>query len=197
MEITKPNSTLLNNYIRIYDNVLSEEVLNNFIKICKNQSVFEDGQIIGSDKEIVNKQVRDTKIWNLSNINEESLTTVHWCNYYGFIFNKYFRRYFTELNINDSFRLSTIQVLKYTKGGHYQFHVDHALSIPRTLSGIFLVNDDYEGGALMFRTPTGDHTLEIKKIKNRIIVWPSNFLFPHAVQPVVSGERYSIVSWAL
>ena len=49
----------------------------------------------------------------------------------------------------------------------------------------------------MFQTTSADKNLTIKKIKNRLIVWPSNFLFPHSVQPVSSGERYSIVSWAL
>ena len=39
--------------------------------------------------------------------------------------------------------------------------------------------------------------LIIEKKSNRMIVWPSNFLYPHAVKPVTEGIRYSIVSWAL
>ena len=197
MEVIKPNSNSLNNYIRIYDNVVPEQVLETFTKICKERLTYEDGSVVGTDNPVVDKKIRNTKIWDLKNIDEESLTSVHWCNFYGSIFENYFRRYFNELNVNDPFRLLTIQVLKYNVGGHYKFHVDHGLSTPRTLSSIFLVNDDYEGGDLMFQTTSADKNLTIKKIKNRLIVWPSNFLFPHSVQPVSSGERYSIVSWAL
>ncbi len=28
-----------------------------------------------------------------------------------------------------------------------------------------------------------------------MIIFPSNFLYPHQVMPVTKGERYSIVSW--
>jgi predicted 2-oxoglutarate/Fe(II)-dependent dioxygenase YbiX len=29
-----------------------------------------------------------------------------------------------------------------------------------------------------------------------VIIWPSNFLFPHCVEPIQEGVRYSIVAWA-
>ena len=33
-------------------------------------------------------------------------------------------------------------------------------------------------------------------VPNRLIIWPSNFLFPHSVLPVTKGLRYSVVAWA-
>ena len=30
---------------------------------------------------------------------------------------------------------------------------------------------------------------------NSLIMWPSNFIYQHAVKPVTEGERYSVVSW--
>ena len=30
-----------------------------------------------------------------------------------------------------------------------------------------------------------------------VVIWPSNFMYPHAVEPVKKGIRYSVVSWAL
>jgi len=197
MEINKPNPILLNSYIRIYDDVLSSEVLENLFKVCKNNTYFEDGKIVALDKQKVDKSIRNTKIWNLTNINEKSLTVVHWCNYLTSVFKTYYKKYFQDVNNTGIFKLENVSILKYTAGGHYRFHVDHSLQTPRTLSGIFLINDDYEGGSLMFATPIGENTLEIQKIKNRLIIWPSNFLYPHSVQPVISGERYSVVSWAL
>jgi predicted 2-oxoglutarate/Fe(II)-dependent dioxygenase YbiX len=51
------------------------------------------------------------------------------------------------------------------------------------------LNDDYDGGDLYLcnqkiNTKTGD-----------ILIFPSNFLYPHRVEPVIMGIRYSWVSW--
>jgi predicted 2-oxoglutarate/Fe(II)-dependent dioxygenase YbiX len=77
-------------------------------------------------------------------------------------------------------------------------HCDHIHSlfdgqrkgIP-TMSALGLLNDDYEGGELVF---FGDTVLPFKV--GEIIVFPSCFLFPHRIEPVTKGTRYSFVSWA-
>ena len=71
------------------------------------------------------------------------------------------------------------------------------LKFPRTLSAIVLLNNDYKGGELCFKDPDGSNDNVILTKSNRIIVWPSTFLYPHEVKPVTEGVRYSIVSWAL
>ena len=83
------------------------------------------------------------------------------------------------------------------KNGKYTFHVDHGLYSPRTFSCIFLCNSNYEGGELCFKFLGTEKAFTIEKKSNRMIVWPSNFLYPHAVKPVTKGIRYSVVSWAL
>ena len=67
----------------------------------------------------------------------------------------------------------------------------------RIYSCVFLINDDYEGGELAFKYPKSDEILKVEKKKNRLIIFPSNFLYPHTVLPVTKGERYSVVAWAL
>ena len=57
--------------------------------------------------------------------------------------------------------------------------------------------DDYEGGDLCFKDIKNNQELIIEKQKNRLIVWPSNFMYPHSVKPVTKGTRYSVVSWAV
>ena len=64
------------------------------------------------------------------------------------------------------------------------------------MSCIYFINDDYEGGDLHFKYPNSDDVTVIQKKRNRIIVWPSNFLYPHSVKEVTKGERYSVVAWA-
>jgi hypothetical protein len=91
-----------------------------------------------------------------------------------------------------------IRLNKYGKGTLMLPHVDHIKSmfdgknkgIP-VLSVVGCLNDDYEGGELVF--------FENHKIKlncGDIVVFPSCFLFPHQVSTVTKGVRYSFVSWA-
>ena len=76
-------------------------------------------------------------------------------------------------------------------------HCDHIHSmfdgerkgIP-TLTALGVLNDGYEGGNfVMF----GDDIITLPK--GSILVFPSNFLYPHRVDPITKGERYTFVSW--
>jgi len=86
---------------------------------------------------------------------------------------------------------------RYTKDTEMKLHCDHIQSmfdgerkgIP-TLTILGLLNDDYEGGELMM---FGDKKIDLHP--GSVVVFPSNFMFPHEVKPVLSGVRYSYVSW--
>ena len=86
---------------------------------------------------------------------------------------------------------------KYDEDKKMALHCDHIHSmfdgktkgIP-TLSVLGVLNDDYEGGEFIMFNDT-----EIKFSKGDIIVFPSLFLYPHKVEPVKSGTRYSYISW--
>ena len=92
---------------------------------------------------------------------------------------------------------STIRFNRYNSGQTMLNHCDHIQSlfdgerkgIP-ILSIIGILNDDYEGGELIM--------FEDKKIdtkKGDLLIFPSNFLYPHKVSSVTKGVRYSYVSW--
>jgi len=75
-------------------------------------------------------------------------------------------------------------------------HTDHHASIPRTISVIIFLNNDYEGGELNFYNSfTNEIFKTVKPSPGRCIMWPSNFMYPHSVSPVTKGTRYAIVSW--
>jgi hypothetical protein len=58
------------------------------------------------------------------------------------------------------------------------------------VSVLGILNDNYEGGEfIMFEDE------EIKFKKGDILVFPSIFLYPHKVEPVTKGTRYSFISW--
>ena len=58
------------------------------------------------------------------------------------------------------------------------------------LSILAILNDDYVGGELIFWQDT-----EIKVSTGDILVFPSNFLYPHRVEAITKGTRFSAVSW--
>jgi len=90
-----------------------------------------------------------------------------------------------------------IRFNKYSENTKMAEHCDHIQSlfegknkgIP-TLSVLGILNDDYKGGEfIMFQDE------EIKFKKGDLLIFPSIFLFPHKVEPVKKGTRYSFISW--
>tara|TARA_R110000744_G_scaffold53106_1_gene113567 strand:+ start:1576 stop:2163 length:588 start_codon:yes stop_codon:yes gene_type:complete len=188
MELTK--------YIKIYDNVIKDEINSSFLHYARKVKDYEDSFVLGEDSTTfkVDKQVRNTTIKPLMQ-NSSSLTNIHWYSYWHSKIKEKVLEYVDELNIIKIplENINSIAILKYEKGGYYKFHTDHCRAEPRTLSFIYFLNDDYEGGDLLFKLDGIDHKVEKKQ--NRAILWPSNFMYPHTVTPVESGVRYSLVSW--
>ena len=113
------------------------------------------------------------------------------------IWNYYFnyKAKFPQLTVGT---ISQVDILKYTPGGKYEIHTDHGTTTNRTLSVIINLNDEYEGGDLVFYHPNSkDEVKRVKAKTGKIIFFPSNFLYPHCVEPVKKGTRYSIVSWLI
>lgn len=181
-------------FIQVYDNILPLNILSNLLRYINtldfNKARVGDGN--------VNFNIRKTFTKGLSNA-AHSMTTVHWNNLLLNFFRKTLFHYKETTNTID-FNFATINdisILKYEENGFYKWHTDHFAAIPRTMSCILLLNNDYEGGNLSFRNPDGSDESEIKVEANRMIIWPSNFLYPHTVKPVTKGTRYSVVAWAL
>jgi len=188
-------NTSLTNYILIQNNFIDEKILDTFKKnINENVYKFNKSSIISNSKPIVDESIRKTEVFSFGN-KHNSFTYIHWSNiFYRYMLNgfEYYKKKFKYANFST---IESIQLLKYTEGGFYKYHIDHAFSVPRTLSAVAFINDDYEGGNLVFKF--NENELEIPVESNKLIIWPSNFLYPHAVKPVTKGIKYSLVSWAL
>ena len=92
-------------------------------------------------------------------------------------------------------KINQIDLLKYEVGGKYESHVDSYTDASRSISVIINLNNEYEGGDLVF---VDQKNYEIKRCKLKegsIVFFPSNFLYPHGIEPILKGTRYSIVSW--
>ena len=57
------------------------------------------------------------------------------------------------------------------------------------------LNDDYKGGGLIFADQKKNEIKRLKLGKGSIVFFPSNFMYPHGIQPITKGTRYSIVAW--
>lgn len=94
--------------------------------------------------------------------------------------------------------ITDVRFNKYEVGTNMKGHCDHIRSIfdgerkgIPILSIVGLLNDDFKGGDfLMF----GDRKINLSA--GDVLVFPSNFLYPHAVTTVTEGTRFSFVSWA-
>ena len=59
------------------------------------------------------------------------------------------------------------------------------------LSAVGLLNNEFEGGEFIMCEDE-----EINLSAGDMLIFPSVFLFPHRVKPIISGIRYSCVTWA-
>lgn len=90
--------------------------------------------------------------------------------------------------------------LRYYPGGKYEFHTDQHCDENREITMIIQLNDDYEGGQLVHANSVyllGDDDSFHNLTAGDICIFPSNFMYPHAIKPVTSGVRYSIVTWVV
>jgi len=101
--------------------------------------------------------------------------------------------------------LDTIEkpsVLKYQTGGRYNAHSDSEYwseqdhqwirSLERDYSILLYLNDGFEGGALYF--PNFNFRLAPKR--GMLVAFPSDHRYLHAAEPLMSGVRFAVVSWA-
>ena len=94
-------------------------------------------------------------------------------------------------------KFSPIRFNKYEVGTMMRRHYDHIHSIfDGKMKGVPIVsivgnlNEDYEGSEFHCRVK------EIKLKTGDILMFPSNFMYPHEVTECTKGTRYSFVSWA-
>ena len=93
--------------------------------------------------------------------------------------------------------LTDFRVNRYSEGGfmskHYDsIHHSHGQHYGYPHATVLLyLNDDYEGGEFTVATT------RIKPKAGSVVVFPSNFMFPHSAEMVTKGTRWSIVSWLM
>ena len=182
----------LTHYSKLYKNFLDEKTCNDTIDQIKSIN-FQQHQFYDSKSDTMhsrsgNKEldvswdnVRNTKV-----IMDKLWHQLH--TYVGEFQFPWFDRWdgYTKIRFN-----------KYSEDRKMALHADHIKSMfdgPRkgipVLSCLGLLNDDYEGGEfVMF----DDEVIPFEQ--GDLLIFPSNFMYPHKVEPITKGTRYSYISW--
>jgi Rps23 Pro-64 3,4-dihydroxylase Tpa1-like proline 4-hydroxylase len=178
-------------YIHVFENIIPDELCDLIVREYKNTKDLLYATIgYGiEDREIRN--VRGTLLSDTSVIaeNQELRKTIddkiHQCLIVAM------QKYNAIHNLVVISRDSGFNFLQYDVGNFYKKHVDSFTAEPRAISCSIALNDDFEGGEFTFF----DNEIKYNLKKGSVLMFPSNFMYPHEVLPVTKGTRFSIVTW--
>ena len=188
--LIKPASKL-EDFVQVFDNVLSPENCNLILDEYKNSSEWLDTRT--GDGEVS----KDTR-----NCTEISISSQHILeqnfdvrkNLDDAVFESVRNVITNYNNLIPTFRIDIdtgYQLLRYKEGEFYIQHTDSFKEQQRSLSCSIQLNEDYEGGEFALF----DREMMIRTKPGSAIVFPSNFMYPHEIMPVIKGTRYSIITW--
>lgn len=181
-------------YVKIYDDFLDKKLCKKVVKQLNktdwtthtfyapstNQFISHEKELsVGYGQEIPETKIIQDKVW--------------------FAIQQYIQKDFDYMSkwFSGWNGYTQIRYNRYDVDTRMKLHCDHIHSmfdgsrkgIP-ILSILGCLNDDYEGGDLIFWE---QEKIELKA--GQIMIFPSNFMYPHKVTEVTKGIRYSYVSW--
>ncbi len=184
------------NYIKVYDDILTKEECEYILSEYKNSPGWRTGTIGGSsnlqDRSFRNCDTIGMSVKEIINANYEPRKKIDdlVCKNAGRSLHKYIEDFPDNPFLQQINSDSGYELLRYNEGGFYKQHTDVG-NKARAISLSFSLNDDYAGGEFAFF----DRETKIKTRPGSVILFPSNFMYPHEIMPVTKGTRYSIITW--
>ena len=170
-------------------NVVSNEFIDKIIPLINPKS--KKNLTVGDGSKLY-KDIRNVKGYHLT---FNTPTDLFYWNYIKNEIERIYTFYKAKFPKMTSSKINQIDLLKYSIGEKYKIHTDHYTTTARHLSIIINLNDEYEGGDLVFTDQKEKEIKRLKLGKGSIVFFPSNFMYPHGIQPITKGTRYSIVAW--
>jgi len=183
--------TNLFDYVKIFEKSLSDEICNKVtqefesLSWSEHEFYYPDGSFSSrSGEKELSVSWQETKVFN-------ELMQNNWNCVDSYVKTLSFPWYSQWSGI------SPIRYNRYEKNKLMALHCDHISSlfdgerkgIP-TLSIVTVFNAEYSGGDFIMFDDT-----KINLSKGDTLIFPSNFLYPHRINEVISGTRYSYASW--
>ena len=181
----------LDDYIKIYRNVIAADTCVDITNSLNNVE-WHQHEFYREDTNDFVSHDKDLSIYNGPIPQKEFIMQTIWTGIYSYISELQFE-WFPRWSGYSSVRFN-----RYNKDTQMNEHCDHikdlfigeVRGIP-ILSVLGALNNDYKGGELVFFQ---DQIVELKQ--GDLMVFPSVFMYPHRVETVTEGTRYSFVSWA-
>jgi len=193
--------------IHVYKNVIKD--IDVFLKNIKNS--FDNSELIRWNEnsgvlidgvETIDKTLKDVNVFEVPYKLSKTLLENHTSPKQAF-FNIVGNKLYTALDVIEKDYMSHYQVvanehdiyyiMKYEEDNFFTTHVDDSPEYPRTVSSVFYLNSDYEGGEIEFPR----FGIKYKPAGNDVIMFPSNYIYDHKVHKVTSGDRYAVVTWLM
>lgn len=185
------STSKLENFIQLFDDVLSIENCNLLLNEYQKSSEWTDTTTGTGTLNVHTRKCMEIPI-SMNNIIEQNFDVRK--NLDNIVFESVRKVIHSYNNIIPTFNISIdtgYQLLRYREGEFYIQHTDSFKEQQRSLSCCLQLNDDYEGGEFCFF----DREIMIRSKPGSAIVFPSNFMYPHEIMPVIAGTRYSIITW--
>lgn len=187
------SSSTLDSYIKIFEDEVPKELCERILNEYVNSQDWVSAEIIDPNTP-VNSDIRNCDIIYMSDpecIEKNQLVRSELDQDLHAVLQRIAQKY-AELFPNINISMDTgYNLLRYDTGQFYTTHCDDYKGDPRVLSCTISLNDDYDGGEFSF---FNDEML-VRTNAGGVILFPSNFMYPHSVREVMRGTRYAIVTW--
>jgi hypothetical protein len=197
MLLEKLKYEILESNIFLWKNVISKENCNTIIKLIEENSDWQNAKVGNKENTKEDMSYRSNKVDHLTSrfgIN----SNIYWChNTIGYGIKKVIEETIKEYSYNKDNLIYFVsqdegfQVLKYEKGQFYKTHLDYGKENSRVLSVLLYLNEDYEGGETYFPR----QNIKIKGEQGDVLLFPSNYCYPHSAEEILDGIKYSVVTW--
>ena len=142
------------------------------------------GKIVKSTRAVQNNSYRDADVYFID-FKHKKLYEV-------------LKRIANTVNAHFNYNIDGIekaQVIRYKAPSNgYDYHIDlgnDEEALKRKISVSLILNEDYEGGELCFRSGVEEQCL--KGTSGDVVAFSS--FVPHKVNPVTKGQRYVVIVW--
>mgnify|MGYP003118440724 FL=1 len=192
MELNHENSGYgvmdVHNYIKYYKKIVPNDLCD---RLCdydfkyepSTYSTHDSGKVVKNDRVSMDDCWIGKDNWFYTSLKE--------------VFETVIVKYKADFPLFEVSKTTDFRISRYGKNGFMSNHVDNIhhshgqqWGYPQ-VSALLYLNDDYEGG---------DFVVSGKKFKTEkgsALIFPSNFVYPHEVEKIVKGTRFSIVTWLM
>jgi len=163
---------------------IPEDLADNIIRSCKESTsnIWNKSVLSHQDS---GQDIRTSSDFNLDSVFPELAKTLK--HYVDWAVQGYCNEY--QISVTQS---EGLDLLRYESGQKYDFHYDTDWHYYRTVSILVYLNPaEYSGGETHFK----HFDVKVKPEKPSIVVFPSSYAYLHSALPVISGEKFIVVSW--